>query len=150
MPFPSRRRIGRRLAGIGVCVAALTSAGALQVEAQTAHAAARPQLPAVEGPPSAGTAFLGGKGLDALSVDTLVGAEVVGSSGRSLGKVTDVVFDGAGRLQRLVIATGGFLGIGEENAVVAWDPARMRMQGPYLVTSLSRTQLERAPDRTEP
>ncbi|SDF49182.1 PRC-barrel domain-containing protein [Limimonas halophila] len=151
MPHSSRAVTACRLfAGIAACAGLLISAPVPPVDGQTARATAEPQPPAVHMPAAPGIGFLASGAASSMSATTLIGADVVGSAGRSLGTVADVIFQSNGRPESLVVATGGFLGIGEKHAVVPWTPERMRMQGPYLVTNLARAHLRAAPDAERP
>lgn len=51
----------------------------------------------------------------------VIGVGVVGSDHVRVGKIEDVLVDGAGRIQAVVIGVGGFLGVGEKYVAVPFD-----------------------------
>lgn len=60
----------------------------------------------------------------------LMGLEVRGTGGEPLGSVRDLVVDPRqGRISQVVIATGGFLGIGEKRVAVPWEEVRLTREG---------------------
>jgi sporulation protein YlmC with PRC-barrel domain len=58
---------------------------------------------------------------DVMRASKLVGIGVVGEETRGIGKVDDLVLDRSGRAVAVVIATGGFLGIGEKRVGVPFE-----------------------------
>src|SRR3954447_4411451 len=53
----------------------------------------------------------------------MTGRSVRGSDGEPLGKVRDAVVDArTGKIRKLVIASGGFLGLGDKNVGLGFDP----------------------------
>ncbi|MCB1519765.1 MAG: PRC-barrel domain-containing protein [Hyphomicrobiaceae bacterium] len=51
----------------------------------------------------------------------LIGAAVVNSANESIGDINDLLVDGSGRIDRVVVGVGGFLGIGEKNVALQFD-----------------------------
>jgi hypothetical protein len=51
----------------------------------------------------------------------LIGTSVVNPAGESLGDINDVIVDGQGPVEGVIIGVGGFLGMGEKNVAVAFD-----------------------------
>lgn len=51
----------------------------------------------------------------------LVGVPVIGMDHTAIGKTEEVILDGQGRIKAVVIAVGGFLGIGEKRVAVPYD-----------------------------
>lgn len=78
----------------------------------------------------------------------LLGKEVVGADGASLGHVHDLVLTlAAGRPVALVVETGGLISIGAKNHAVAWDAAdpQIGAKGGPVRIALSKAQIEHAP-----
>jgi len=85
-------------------------------------------------------------GVPLTSVQDLVGTNLVGANGRDAGEIQNLLIDRAGNVRAAVVEWGGFLGLGDREAVVpldqiqlganASDPARM---------NLTREQLEALP-----
>jgi len=46
------------------------------------------------------------------------GTEVVGPDNAKLGSVNDLLFDGTGKIMGVVVAVGGFLGVGTKNVAI--------------------------------
>ncbi len=61
-----------------------------------------------------------------VSAKDIIGRKVYGSDGKSLGDVSDAVVDSStGKIEKLVISSGGFLGIGAK--VIALDMSQVQM-----------------------
>jgi sporulation protein YlmC with PRC-barrel domain len=58
---------------------------------------------------------------DVFRASKLVGIGVIGEETRAIGKVDDLLVDRSGRGVAVVIATGGFLGLGEKHVAVPFD-----------------------------
>lgn len=57
----------------------------------------------------------------AVGTAKLVGLDVRNSSEQSIGEIKDVILADNGKAQAVIIAVGGFLGVGERNVAVSWD-----------------------------
>jgi sporulation protein YlmC with PRC-barrel domain len=55
----------------------------------------------------------------------LIGQNVVGPNGESIGEINDIIVDQSGRTVGAIIGVGGFLGIGEKDVAVAFDSLEM-------------------------
>ncbi|HJE25906.1 MAG TPA: PRC-barrel domain-containing protein [Methylorubrum populi] len=100
-----------RLRLSGAPSAALTFAGlALQLALSSAPAIAE-TAPRFITQPEAG----------ALRGSKVIGVGVVGADHVRVGKIEDVLLDGAGRVQAVIIGVGGFLGVGEKYVAVPFD-----------------------------
>src|SRR3546814_4271959 len=91
------------------------------------------EAPAASGqdmaPPAAG---------DEVTVREMVGRNVIGADGQPLGKVADVVVDPeTGQMSRLVIESGGFLGIGAKTVAVDLAEADIRPEEDRKSTRLN-------------
>lgn len=77
----------------------------------------------------------------------LIGADLFNTSGDDIGQVNDVVFDqGTGKTSHIVLAAGGFLGIGDKLTPVTWDSVTVKPhdQGDLnVVTTLAKDRLAR-------
>lgn len=51
----------------------------------------------------------------------LMGADVQGADGESIGSVDDLLLDNQGQVQAIVVGVGGFLGIGTKDVAIATD-----------------------------
>jgi sporulation protein YlmC with PRC-barrel domain len=82
-----------------------------------------------------------------VSADDMMGREVEGSDGQPLGKISDVVVDSAsGKIQRLVIASGGFLGLGAKNVAVAFEDVEIRPEGGIVAKGVTQADIDSMPE----
>lgn len=80
-----------------------------------------------------------------IRVNTLLGADVRGADDNTIGEVSDIVLDSSGAPAYVVIAYGGFLGLGEEESAVPFDKLKVTEDGEVLYVALTEEQLENAP-----
>lgn len=85
------------------------------------------------GQTQSGTNQSGMTGDKLASADHLLGKNVYGKDNQKVGEVEDIIIDGNGQATQLVIASGGFLGIGEKQVAIdysqaTWDPNQDRVQ----------------------
>jgi hypothetical protein len=83
-----------------------------------------------------------------VSTKSLIGAKIRNRSRETVGIVQDLYVDASGSIKTVVIAVGGFLGIGSKDVAVKWSDLKQTRDGntAVLTTSLSREQLEAMPD----
>lgn len=85
-----------------------------------------------------------------VTVDDLTGTDVRSRDDESLGSVADIVFDGRdGDIQYVIVARGGFLGIGEDHVPVPWEQFRVAPGLNTLVLDISAAEMEAAPALSE-
>lgn len=60
-------------------------------------------------------------GMPLMSVQNLIGTNVVGADGKDTGEIQNLLIDGNNRVRAAVVEWGGFLGIGDRSAVVPID-----------------------------
>jgi len=60
-------------------------------------------------------------------VVALLGLPARGIDGQEIGRIVDVLVDGAGKPQAVVIDVGGFLGMGNRKVAVDWSMLQFRM-----------------------
>lgn len=79
------------------------------------------------------------------SAEALMGRTVVGSDGKELGEVKDVILDAnSGRAKQVIISSGGFLGIGEKDIAVKFEDAKVLAGNDQIqVNNLTQAQVER-------
>ena len=78
----------------------------------------------------------------------LIGAKVKNDSKQTVGAVDDLYLDKDGNIKSVVIAVGGFLGVGSKAVAVKWSDLRYDRNGDSLMvtTSLSKDELKAMPD----
>jgi sporulation protein YlmC with PRC-barrel domain len=75
-----------------------------------------------------------------------LGMEVKNNNNEKLGEVKDLVLDPAsGRVQYVVLAVGGFLGIGEKLLAVPYTSLRPSTESHKLIMNASRERIAQAP-----
>ncbi|BAU91751.1 PRC-barrel domain-containing protein [Methylorubrum populi] len=71
--------------------------------------------------PSAAPRFIEQPETGTMRGSKVIGVSVVGADHVRVGKIEDVLVDGSGRIQAVVIGVGGFLGVGEKYVAVSFD-----------------------------
>jgi putative membrane protein len=84
----------------------------------------------------------------AVSLDSLLGAEVVNTKGEDVAKIEDVVLDQSGK-SYAVLGVGGFLGIGEKKVAIPLDELKLGKDKAYLMTAETEKQLKQMPEYSE-
>ena len=80
-----------------------------------------------------------------LRATRLIGLPVVNPAGEALGEVSDVLFDHAGRVRGIVLASGGLLGIGAKPVGIAWSQVLHAADSDVLTVDLTAEQVAAAP-----
>jgi sporulation protein YlmC with PRC-barrel domain len=78
-----------------------------------------------------------------MNVDRLEELDLIGANGEKIGDVEDVLADSSGKVVAVVIEYGGFLGMGEKEAVFMLD--KLKLQNGKLVTTMTKAELEKLP-----
>jgi hypothetical protein len=119
---------------------------------EAAQGAAETTTQAVEGAeapaePVEGTITL--QDADSILASELIGATVYNAQGEDVGEIDDAIVGLDGTIEGVVIAVGGFLGLGEKSVAVEMQQISVQ-QGeagdPQLVIDATRESLEAAPD----
>ncbi|MBB2960133.1 PRC-barrel domain-containing protein [Methylobacterium sp. R2-1] len=86
----------------------------------------------------------------------VIGVSVVGADHVRVGKIEDVLVDGTGRIQAVVIGVGGFLGVGEKYVAVPFDQLAWNFEdvsltgGASSVATPANAPSEKAADKAGP
>lgn len=81
-----------------------------------------------------------------LSATTLIGDEIKNTSGQALGKLEDIMLDlDGGSIRYAVMASGGFLGIGDHFFAVPWSALRVDTKDHCVILDISPEKLKGAP-----
>ena len=92
-----------------------------------------------------GSAILGAH---AVSIRHTIGAPVFSAAGERLGSVANLVLDSANRIQKVVVASGTVLGVGEKNVQVEFEAAvvgRDPEQAPVIHMQVTPEEIDNAP-----
>jgi sporulation protein YlmC with PRC-barrel domain len=84
---------------------------------------------------SAGTAA----GREAIDI---VGRDVLDQENERIGRVTNVLIGPAGRVDAVVLSTGGILGLGSREYEVPWDRIAMSPDGQDIMVGIAKDDVE--------
>ncbi len=62
-------------------------------------------------------------------VSKLMDIEVQGQNQKKLGKVSDLIVNGQGKIEYLIISSGGIAGMGENHTPIPWDSVQKSGDG---------------------
>lgn len=81
-----------------------------------------------------------------MPASTLEGDEVVNRQSQKLGTIEEIMLDvPTGRIAYAVLASGGFLGIGDKLFAVPWRALALDLDNKCFVLDIAKERLERAP-----
>lgn len=85
-------------------------------------------------------------GIPVERLQNLIGTNVVGANGRDVGEVENLLVDSSGRVRAAVLEWGGFLGLGEREALVPIERIRLGTnQNEKAQLTMTREELEALP-----
>jgi sporulation protein YlmC with PRC-barrel domain len=83
-------------------------------------------------------------------VSDIRGKTLVGSDGREVGKVDDLVVDtSSGRVAFVAVTFGGVIGIGKDRVAVPWSAFDINKDGRLFVTNIDKEMINSAPRMTQ-
>lgn len=77
------------------------------------------------------------------SVKKLLGKKVKSAQGEDVGEVDNIIFGPDGDLRKLIVSTGGFLGIGEKNLAVKWTDVKLGPGYEYVTTPITHESVQK-------
>ena len=82
-----------------------------------------------------------------IRASTLIGQEVYGADGESIGEVSDLILQDDGSTRAAIVDVGGFLGIGEKPVAVSFDQLQFTQDGDQqqATVALAQADLEALP-----
>ena len=87
-----------------------------------------------------------GPGPELMTASTLEGNTVVNRADETLGEIEEIMLDvRSGRIAYAVMASGGFLGIGDKLFAIPWHALTLDPEEKCFVLDVSRERLEKAP-----
>ncbi|MBV8165949.1 MAG: PRC-barrel domain-containing protein, partial [Alphaproteobacteria bacterium] len=69
---------------------------------------------------------------------------------KTVGKIDSVMLDSSGKVQRVVVGVGGFLGIGKKDVAIDWNEIKVMDNGRKVVMNANKDQLKAMPEYTWP
>lgn len=82
-----------------------------------------------------------------ISLNRLVGMDVTGKNGKSLGEVQHVLLNTSGKVTAIVVESGGFLNIGDTHFRIPWKEVQFGRDMDHVVVPLSEQTAERYRER---
>ncbi len=135
----ARRAIDQLLAAVPATAQGNTpdsNTGASAAPAPAQSGGGQPQTAAARSP---------GAGVEMSRVSNIVGTNVLGSEGRDVGEIENLLIDGQGQVRAAVIEWGGFFGLGTRRAVVPMEQLTLGGEDDRVRMNLTREELERLP-----
>lgn len=81
-----------------------------------------------------------------LSADTITGDEVCNMQDKKLGKIQEIMIDiTEGRIRYAVLASGGFLGMGDRLFAVPWKALKLDRENKRFILDVDIERLKSAP-----
>jgi sporulation protein YlmC with PRC-barrel domain len=77
------------------------------------------------------------------SVKKLVGKKVKGPKGENVGEVDNIIFGPEGKVNELIVSTGGFLGVGEKNLAVKWSDVTISPDYEFVTTPITAESVKK-------
>jgi sporulation protein YlmC with PRC-barrel domain len=79
-------------------------------------------------------------------IDNITGTDVRNMEDENLGSVSDVIIDPeSGTAAYVIVARGGFLGMGEDHYAIPWDEVRATPGLEMIVVNRTAAELDEAP-----
>lgn len=77
----------------------------------------------------------------------LIGSTVYNSANENIGDINEILLDNTGKVSRVVIGVGGFLGMGERNVAVPFTDLKLSQDGSTIkvMTSYNKDSLKNMP-----
>lgn len=91
-----------------------------------------------------------GPGPALMGADTLIGDSVVNAEDENLGEIKEIMLDTlSGQVAYVVLAFGGFLGLGEKLFAVPWQALHLDTENKRMVLNVDKERLKEAPGFTK-
>lgn len=79
-------------------------------------------------------------------VTKIIGTDVRNTRGEKIGDIKDLIIDRNGNVSHAVVATGGFLGIGDRLHAVPWNLIQPTAGRDFRVLDIDKARLKNAPN----
>ncbi len=92
------------------------------------------------------TPVLTGPMASELNLAALIGTDVKDPAGQTIGEIDDVVLDGSGRVETIIVTVGGFMGFGGRDVELRWADLKMIDAGNEVKVDKTAMQLRQMPE----
>jgi hypothetical protein len=79
-------------------------------------------------------------------ITTVLGRQVWGEDGHAIGRIVDVLVDGAGAGRAAVVDAGGFMGLGQRRVAIAWSALHFTPGSDKITLNLKEDQVAAMPE----
>lgn len=87
-----------------------------------------------------------GPGPDVMAASTFDGETIVNPAGETLGEVEEIMLDvRSGRIAYVVLAAGGFLGVGDKYFAIPWRALTLDTDRKVFILDVDKERLQQAP-----
>jgi len=77
--------------------------------------------------------------------DDILGSTIISPDNKELGTAEDLVIGKDGRIQYVILSSGGFIGIGEEEYTIPWKSIHIGKNVNTLVADISQESIQKFP-----
>ncbi|MGE4063977.1 MAG: PRC-barrel domain-containing protein [Rhodospirillaceae bacterium] len=75
-----------------------------------------------------------------------IGRDVKNAKGETIGEIDEVLLDGSGRVDAVIVTVGGFMGLGGRDVALKWSDLRLNNGGRDVVVDMTEMQLQQMPE----
>lgn len=83
---------------------------------------------------------------DVVHANDLIGRSVIGADGEVLGRISNFLLSLSGGIEHLIVASGGFLGLGGREVAIPWSEAEADFGTGDVRVTLTRGDFDKAPE----
>jgi hypothetical protein len=128
--------------------AALTGALAVVLAVPAVAQTTTPTTPMARPAPSAPSTTMNSTAIDG---NKLIGQSIQNQAdNKTVGKIDSVILDQSGKVQKVVVGVGGFLGMGKKDVAIDWSQVRVMDNGKKVVMNADKDQLKAMPEYVWP
>lgn len=84
------------------------------------------------------------------SADAIIGTNIKNPEGDSIGKIDDVTVSSDGKVDKVIVSVGGFLGMGSKKVALNWNDLKLNPSDDTATVSMTKDQLKAAPEYQDP
>ena len=81
-----------------------------------------------------------------MNLAALIGTDVKDPAGQTIGEIEDVLLDRSGRVESVIVTTGGFMGLGGRDVELRWNDLKTIDAGNEVRVEMTAMQLRQRPE----